>query len=257
MDVHLEVNTLMGCLDAINLCLKDQTCEKLMENMEKECQNVHSWNEFSDKEPVCSEKCQRAIINLSLHSIGSKWTDCDCHKSKPAAFFTLLRDDDFEKKCSQSKHNQRTFCFHKVSCKGIYIVIIILLTYMTILGQQFNCGWLVNICLNDPSCKQLHDVWQNKCKFITKWTIDAGPPPVCTDECKQANENFLKHKVWKRSVDCDCGKLDDTVSLQSIRSTEICFRQKLTFALFCDSKQVVRCPQGKTSTLLLKLLKIA
>jgi len=90
-----------------------------MENMERECENVHSWNEFSEKEPVCSEKCQKAIINLSLNSIGYKWTICDCHKSKPAAFFTLLRDDDFERKCLQSKHNQYSYCFHKVSCKGI------------------------------------------------------------------------------------------------------------------------------------------
>jgi len=115
---------------------------------------------------------------------------------------------------------------------------------MIILGQQFSCEWLVNTCLNDPSCKQLYDVRQNECKLITKWSLDAGPPPTCTEECKQANEKLLKHKIWKRSVDCDCGKFDDSVPLHDIRSAEKCLRQRLNLAVLCGPKQIVRCPQG-------------
>ena len=111
----------MSCLDAIDLCLKDQACKTILECMEKYCENMHSWTEFSNQEPVCSANCLQAIIDLSLNSIGSKWSHqciCNFHKSKPATFFTLLRDDDFEKKCAQIKRDQHTFCLHKLSCKG-------------------------------------------------------------------------------------------------------------------------------------------
>ena len=84
LDFHhfTEIYTPMSCLDAIDLCLKDQACKIILESMEKYCENVHSWTEFSNKEPVCSANCLQAIIDLSLNSIGSKWShQCICHST--------------------------------------------------------------------------------------------------------------------------------------------------------------------------------
>ena len=115
---------------------------------------------------------------------------------------------------------------------------------MHYVGQRFDCEWLVSMCLNDYSCKQLHDDWKTKCKSVIEWNVKVRFP-VCTDECKQANKKLLKHKIWKRSADCDCGRLDDNVSLQGIRKTERCLRQKVNMGIFCDLQLLIRCPPGK------------
>ena len=79
---------------------------------------------------------------------------------------------------------------------------------------------------------------------LNTWTIDSKTSPVCTDECKKANDDFKKHKIWRRSTDCHCGRLDDNAELKDIRQTERCLRQRLRFAISCDRKVSVECPKG-------------
>jgi len=105
---------------------------------------------------------------------------------------------------------------------------------------------LESTCLKDHSCKLLHNNWKRKCKAVTNWIDGPGPLPVCTEECKQANEVFLKHKIWKRSIDCHCGKFDDSISLNRIRKVERCFRHRRNLAGFCGTEQLLICPEGKT-----------
>ena len=112
-------------------------------------------------------------------------------------------------------------------------------------GQQFSCKWLTGICTKDPTCKQLYDNWKEKCIKLINWSVESKELPVCTDECKKANDDFKKNKIWKRTVDCDCGKFDDNVELKDIRETEKCFRQRLNLAVFCGKKMLVECPKGE------------
>lgn len=107
----------MGCLAAINLCKNNKTCNKLMRTMEEECKDVQLWTEFSKEEPVCSQKCLQALLDISNNSIGYEWIECDCYTTNSDDYFAL-RDDGFEQKCLQSKRNVRSFCFHRFSCQG-------------------------------------------------------------------------------------------------------------------------------------------
>ena len=75
--------------------------------------------------------------------------------------------------------------------------------------------------------------------------LDSKELPVCTEECKKANDDFKKNKIWKRMVDCDCGKFDDNVELKDIRQTEKCFRQRFNLAVFCGGNMLVECPKGE------------
>ena len=114
-----------------------------------------------------------------------------------------------------------------------------------ITGHQFSCKWLIDVCTKDPTCKQLHDNWKEKCIKLINWSVESKGLPVCTDECKKANDDFKKNRIWKRIVDCDCGKFDDNVELKDIRETEKCFRRHHNLAIFCDKNMLVECPKGK------------
>ena len=83
---------------------------------------------------------------------------------------------------------------------------------------------------------------------LINWSSDSKGFPICTDECKKANDDFKKNKIWKRSIDCDCGRIDDNVELKDIRQTEKCFRRRHTLATFCavgKVKMLVECPKGE------------
>ena len=112
-------------------------------------------------------------------------------------------------------------------------------------GQQFSCKWLIDACTNDPTCKQLHDDWKEECNALINWTIHSKGPPICTDECKKANDDFKKHKIWRRSIDCNCGNINDNVELKEIRETEKCLRQRFTLSAFCDKGIFIECPKGE------------
>ena len=125
---------------------------------------------------------------------------------------------------------------------AIHIAMLYLMQYT---GQQFNCQWLIDICTKDPTCKQLYDNWNEKCGAFINSTFDSKALPICTDECRKANDDFKKNKIWRRSIDCDCGKLDDSAVLKDIRQTERCLRQRLRFAIFCGKRMSVECPRGE------------
>ena len=111
-------------------------------------------------------------------------------------------------------------------------------------GHQFSCKWLIGVCTKDPTCKQLYDNWKEKCM---PGSVDSKGLPICTDECKKANEHIKKNKILKRIVDCDVGKFDDDVELKDIRQTENFFRQRLYLAIFCNENgPLVECPKGET-----------
>ena len=125
-----------------------------------------------------------------------------------------------------------------------------------LIGQQFSCNWLIDVCTKDPACKQLYDDWEEKCKTLLNWTVHSNEPPVCTDECKKANDDFKKHKIWRRSKDCDCGNFNGNVA---IRETEKCLRRRHNIAAFCGKNMLVQCPKGKytwITCLVLPVIKI-
>ena len=103
----------------------------------------------------------------------------------------------------------------------------------------------MDVCTKDPTCKQLYNNWKEKCMTVINWTVDSKTFPICTDECKKANDDFKKNKIWRRSIDCDCGKFDDNAELKDIRQTENCFRQRQGLAIFCGKNMVVECPKGE------------
>ena len=115
------------------------------------------------------------------------------------------------------------------------------------LGQQFSCQWLTDVCTKDPTCKQLYDNWNEKCVALINWIKNgtSKASPICTDECKKADDDLKKHKIWRRSIDCHCGRLDDNAELRDIRQTEMCLRQSLRFAMLCGRKVPVECPKGE------------
>ena len=113
------------------------------------------------------------------------------------------------------------------------------------IGQQFSCQWLVDVCMKDPTCKQLYDNWNEKCVALINWNVDSKTIPICTDECKKADDDLKKHKIWRRGIDCHCGRFDDNAELKDIRQTEKCLRQRVRFAISCDRKVSVECPEGE------------
>ena len=113
------------------------------------------------------------------------------------------------------------------------------------IGQQFSCNWLIDVCTKDPTCKQLHDDWEEKCMTLINWTILSNEPPICTDECRKVNDDFKKHKIWRRSVDCNCGNFNDNIELRDIRETEKCLRRRHNLAVFCGKNMLVECPKGE------------
>ena len=80
---------------------------------------------------------------------------------------------------------------------------------------------------------------------LLNWTIHSNEPPICTDECKKANDDFKKHKIWRRSIDCDCGNFNDNVELKDIRETEKCLRQRFILSEFCSKGIFIECPKGE------------
>ena len=111
------------CLDVSDTCMQDESCKRLMNDMERKCKNVHVWNEYSKNDPTCSENCYLAIFELIRNPIGYLWSQCDCHVPHTRSTFpSVAKNDAFEEKCVQYRRNRRTFCFHKYSCKGKYFL---------------------------------------------------------------------------------------------------------------------------------------
>ena len=101
------------------MCMKDESCNQLMADMERKCNNVHTWNEYSMNNPTCSDSCFQAIFQLAQNPIGEMWSACDCRvPQKNDTYISLSKNNAFEEQCFQHKHNSRTFCYHKYSCKG-------------------------------------------------------------------------------------------------------------------------------------------
>ena len=99
--------------------MKEQSCKQLMDDMERKCENVHTWNEYSEISPTCSEDCFIAIFKLFRNPIGAMWRGCDCRVPQTQnAFSSLSKNSAFEEQCFQYKRNYRTSCHHKYSCKG-------------------------------------------------------------------------------------------------------------------------------------------
>ena len=117
--MYAESFTPKRCLDVLNLCMKEESCKQLMDDMERKCENVHTWNEYSKMTPTCSEHCFIATFRLARNPIGRMWSDCDCRLHQTlGSFLSLSKNYAFEEQCFQHKHNYRTFCYHKYSCKG-------------------------------------------------------------------------------------------------------------------------------------------
>ena len=99
--------------------MQDESCKRLMNDMDRKCKNVHVWNEYSKSDPTCSENCLRAIFELVQNSIGRLWSVCNCHVPHTQDTFpSLSKNNAFEEQCVQYQHNRRIFCFHEYSCKG-------------------------------------------------------------------------------------------------------------------------------------------
>ena len=100
--------------------MKEKSCKQLMDDMERECENVHTWNEYSEISPTCSEDCFMAAFRLTQkHPIGRMWAECDCRVPQTqGAFISLSKNNAFEEQCLQHQLNLRTFCYYKYSCKG-------------------------------------------------------------------------------------------------------------------------------------------
>ena len=115
----VESLTSQRCWEVLNLCMKEKSCKQLMDDMERKCENVHTWNEYSEISPTCSEDCLIAALQLVKNPTGKMWIECDCRVPQTqVAFSSLSKNNAFEEQCFQYKHNYRTFCSHKYSCKG-------------------------------------------------------------------------------------------------------------------------------------------
>ena len=92
-----------------------------MENMERECAPVTTWNQYMRK-PVCSGRCQSAMANFFNHKIGRQWRGCDCRMPRRDEFVPMMsRNEEFENRCRRSQNNIRTFCHYDSSCRGKFI----------------------------------------------------------------------------------------------------------------------------------------
>ena len=109
------------CFDVLKMCSSDKNCKKMMDDMEKKCAPVTSWNKDKGEEPRCSEDCNKAVATLNAHKIGQLWTQCDCRMPKRDNYYSLSRDDGFEKKCITGQNNLRSFCFYNNHCKGMSV----------------------------------------------------------------------------------------------------------------------------------------
>lgn len=108
-----------------------------MENMELNCANVHSWTEASDKEPVCSGKCVKALNDFYRTPIGFLWGRCDCHS---------LKDENFEQNCLKRKYNRQKFCFYELSCKSKFIICVNIILFKGILfGLKLSIHFIYNL----------------------------------------------------------------------------------------------------------------
>ena len=70
----VESHTSKRCLDVPNMCMKDKSCNQLMADMEKKCNNIHTWNEYSMNNPTCSN----SYFSSDYISTGSK-EKCGVH----------------------------------------------------------------------------------------------------------------------------------------------------------------------------------
>ena len=110
-------------------------------------------------------------------------------------------------------------------------------------GQQFKCDWLVSVCSKDPTCKPLYDNREQKCATVFSWT-EGKTPPMCTDECKMANEQLMRHSVWEGTSVCDCGNFINK-TLKEVRQTEECTRRRINMMLHCRGTFAAGgCPKG-------------
>ena len=101
------------------MCMQDESCKQLMDDMDRKCENVHAWNEYSKNDPTCSDNCLQAEFQLALNPIGKMWSECDCHVPQTqSTFSSLSKNGAFKEQCVQQQRNRRTFCYHKYSCKG-------------------------------------------------------------------------------------------------------------------------------------------
>ena len=117
---YVESLTSQRCLEVLNLCMKEKSCKQLMDDMERKCENIHTWNEYSEISPTCSEDCFIAVLELFQNPIGAMWKGCDCRVPQTQSIFSSLsKNAAFEEQCFQYKRNHRTSCRHKYSCKGI------------------------------------------------------------------------------------------------------------------------------------------
>jgi len=90
----------------------------MMDDLEKKCAPVTSWNRDKGEEPKCSEDCNKAVAKLNSHKVGQHWIQCDCRMPIRDNFYSLSRDDGFEKKCITGQNNLRSFCFYNNHCEG-------------------------------------------------------------------------------------------------------------------------------------------
>lgn len=113
-------------------------------------------------------------------------------------------------------------------------------------GQQFKCNWLDRVCSKDQSCKELYDDRELKCGSVLSWTEERRARPNCTDECKEANEKLMNHKIWKEYASCDCGRFGDNKTIREIRQIEQCIRRKINMKVHCDGTfgPSKTCPTG-------------
>jgi len=110
-------------------------------------------------------------------------------------------------------------------------------------GLKTKCDWVDRVCKKNSSCWQLYLDREQKCGKVFNWT-NMMNRPVCTDECKQANQQLQQHDIWKWNVDCDCGKFSDRQELKEIRKIERCQWRKHNFMLFCKPSIEKSCPKG-------------
>lgn len=133
----------------------------------------------------------------------------------------------------------KTICAHSVSMTSlaeevVFTKLLWLVVYCLISdGQQFKCSWLVSVCSKDNSCKKLYDDREQKCTSVFSWTEERRAPPMCTDECKEANAKLMKHKIWMGAGVCDCGDFDGNKTEREIRQTEQCYRSRRNMLLHC------------------------
>ena len=89
---------------------------------------------------MCSIKCRNANAKLLNHKIGRLWRACDCRKRNE--FFSLSRNENFERNCMRGQNNIRAFCYY-TPYRGKYIHMI--MAYCTIFGDLLQVFNILNV----------------------------------------------------------------------------------------------------------------